>query len=73
VHKGQKRTEKAIEMYKKAIEVNPQYSYAYNNLGNIYKNSGEYEEAIKCYENAVEHRSNYTLCFANLGVCLLKF
>ena len=30
--------EKAIEFYKKAIEMNPRYSYAFNNLGNIYKN-----------------------------------
>ena len=39
-----------IEWYKKAIKANPRYSYAYNNLGNIYKNDGNYEEAIKFYK-----------------------
>jgi tetratricopeptide (TPR) repeat protein len=37
------KTEDAINWYKKAIEVNPRYSYAYNNLGNIYKNMHNYE------------------------------
>ncbi len=37
---------KTVEYYKKAIEVNPKYSYAHNNLGNIYKNDGEYDKAI---------------------------
>lgn len=27
----------AIIWYKKSTEVNPRYYYAYNNLGNIYK------------------------------------
>lgn len=34
-NKGQ--IDKATEWYKKAIEANPRYSFAYNNLGNIYK------------------------------------
>ena len=28
--------------YKKAIQANPRYSYAYNNLANIYKNDLKY-------------------------------
>jgi len=54
------------------IEINPRYSYAYNNLGNIYKNQRNYEEAIKCYKKAVEFLSTYTLALANMGVCYLK-
>lgn len=58
--------------YKKAIEVNPRYSYAYNNLGNIYKNRQEYNKAIDCYKNAVENLSTYTLALANMAICLLQ-
>lgn len=36
------KLEETIEWYKKAIEVNPRYSYAYNNLGNIYKSQFNY-------------------------------
>jgi tetratricopeptide (TPR) repeat protein len=72
VFKRENNLDKAIEWYKKAIEVNPRYSYALNNLGNIYKTRLQYEEAIKCYKQAVEHLSTYTLCLANMGVCYLK-
>lgn len=53
MYKGQSKIEKAIEYYKKAIEANPRYSYAYNNLGNIYKDRSQYIEAIDCYRRAV--------------------
>ena len=56
----------------RAIEVNPRYSYAYNNLANIYKNNKNYEEAIKYYKKAVQHNSTYTLAYVNMGVCALN-
>lgn len=58
--------------YKKALEVNPRYSYAYNNLGNIYKNKLENVKAVECYEKAIANLSTYTLAYANMAVCLLK-
>ena len=64
--------DEAIEWYKKAIAANPRYSYAYNNLGNIYKTQQRFEEAITCYKSAVEHLSTYSLALTNLGVCYLK-
>jgi tetratricopeptide (TPR) repeat protein len=51
------------------VEFNPKYSYAYNNLGNIYKAKEEYEKALFYYRQAVEHLSTYTLAFVNMGVC----
>jgi tetratricopeptide (TPR) repeat protein len=62
----------AIIWYKKATETNPRYSYAYNNLGNIYKNRTEYIKAVDCYENAVKNLSTYTLAYANMAICLLQ-
>ena len=49
--------------------MNPRYSYAYNNLANIYKNQSKFEEAVKYYKKAVEHCSTYTLALVNMGVC----
>jgi tetratricopeptide (TPR) repeat protein len=43
VFKRQKKIDDAINWYQKAIEVNPRYSYAYNNLANIYKDQMKYE------------------------------
>ena len=51
--------------------MNPRYSYAYNNLANIYKNQSKYEEAIECYKKAIEHLSTYTLALVNMAVCYL--
>ena len=44
-----KREDEAIDWYRKTIKVDPHYSDAYNNLGNIYKDRVELEEACKCY------------------------
>ena len=47
MYKAMDNIPKAIEFYEKAIEINPRYSYAYNNLGNIYKNTKrEFSKAI---------------------------
>ncbi len=40
--------------YNKAIEINPQYAYAYNNRGWVYYNLKEYDKAIKDYNKALE-------------------
>jgi tetratricopeptide (TPR) repeat protein len=55
-----------------AIEANQRYSYAYNNLANIYNDELKYEEAVDCYKNAIKHNSTFTLALANMGVCYLK-
>jgi tetratricopeptide (TPR) repeat protein len=54
------------------LKPTPDTVYAFNNLGNIYKDLAQYEDAIKCYKQAVEHLSTYTLALVNLGVCYLK-
>lgn len=50
---GQRYNE-AIRDYKKAIELDPKFSKAYNNLGNMYYALQEYEEAIKHFSKAIE-------------------
>ncbi len=43
--------ETAIELYKKAIDENPDLPNAYTLLGNLYSDLGEYNLAIEQYEN----------------------
>jgi len=38
---------------KAAIEVNPQYAEAYNNLGVLYRDEGEIKKAIACYDKCL--------------------
>ena len=44
--KNSKRTELAINLYKKAIEVCPNDPDAYTNLGNLYKDLGQLDQAL---------------------------
>ena len=41
-----KRFDAAVECYKNAIRSNPNYAAVYNNLGNVFKETGELELAI---------------------------
>jgi len=41
--------QKSIEAYTKAIELDPQGTYAYYNRGNTYRKIGKYQEAINDY------------------------
>ena len=50
--KGEKQ--KAIENFKKVIEINSQYTNAYNNLGLVYSSMGFYKEAVNSFIKTLE-------------------
>ena len=41
------KLEQAIENYEKAIELKPDYTEAYNNLGNVLRDTGKSDKAIE--------------------------
>ena len=45
---------KAIEYYRKAIELNPQFFQAYNNRGNAYRALKQDQKAINDYDKVIE-------------------
>ncbi|WP_445372624.1 tetratricopeptide repeat protein [Methylomonas sp. HW2-6] len=56
----------AIEAFKAALRLDPQFADAWNDLGEIYRDQGNMEEAVRCYRAALqanpEHgRANYNL------------
>lgn len=60
--------EEAIVAYHRAIELNPEYDIAQNNLGVIYLDGiGVPEEAILYFKKAIEINPNYTLAYFNAG------
>ena len=67
-HQNQNEYEKAIADYNKAIELNPNYVYAYGNRGISYKNLGKYELAIADYNKAIELNPKYGNAYNNRGV-----
>lgn len=60
--------EEAIVAYHRAIELNPEYDIAYNNLGVIYLDGiGISDEALSYFDKAIEINPNYTLAYFNAG------
>ena len=50
--------DKAMEYYKRAIEINPENPYALLNMGVIYEKLGETDQAIEMYERLISTNSN---------------
>lgn len=62
--------EEAIVAYNKAIDLNPEYDVAQNNLGVIYLDGlGDTQEALKYFNSAIALNPNYTLAYFNAGRC----
>ena len=60
-------TMQAIKDYSKAIEINPEFMYAYNNRGLAYESIGRISQAIADYKKALELNPNYETARNNLN------
>ncbi|KAL5004274.1 hypothetical protein ScPMuIL_017730 [Solemya velum] len=58
----------AIQEYRLAIQLNPEYDQAMNNLGNILKELQQLDEAESLLERAVEIRPEFAAAWMNLGI-----
>lgn len=67
--KDNEYTIKALTYYKKAIELNNEYLFAYVNLGTLYSRCGDNDNALKCFLKAKSlDKDNDTNIDYNLGV-----
>jgi tetratricopeptide (TPR) repeat protein/spermidine synthase len=64
------RINEAISHYKTAIKLNPNYTKAYNNLGNALLDKGRISEAIFHYKTAIKLKPDYADAHYNLGNAL---
>ena len=67
IHKQLKKYDSAINYFEKAIQLNPNFSEAYNNLGNTKKRVGKIDEAIFCFEKAIQLKENNIEAYLNLA------
>ncbi|MCG2720560.1 MAG: tetratricopeptide repeat protein [Thermodesulfovibrionales bacterium] len=63
-----KNQELAEKFIRKAIKIIPTNAYAHYNLGNVFRDKGQFLEASLCYQNVMElHRNNEKSC-GGLGI-----
>ena len=68
MHWGKGDTDEAIKEYNLAIENDPNYDIAYNNLGVIYLDDlGRVQQAIDLFKKSIECNPNYALAHFNLA------
>jgi len=66
--KDNKDYDKAIESYKKVIELNPKYADAYNNMGLAYGSKKDYDKAIESYKKAIELNPKDAEIYNSMGI-----
>jgi cytochrome c-type biogenesis protein CcmH/NrfG len=62
----------AIQQYLLAIQIDPNYAEAYNNLGNTLQECNRVGEAIEQYRKAIQANPNYPQACFNLGNALVS-
>jgi tetratricopeptide (TPR) repeat protein len=68
VYNTQGQWELAITNLSKAVELEPNYTYAYSNRAYSYLNMWELDKAIADYSKAIELDSSYALAYYNRGL-----
>ena len=64
---------KAIDFFKKALEINPTYVNAYINLASILYLQGKYSDAKNYYEKVIEINPNHLHANNNLGIIFYHY
>lgn len=64
-HNGQ--YEKALELFGKALDINPGFTEGYNNLGLTYTEMHEEEKATEAFKKAIELNPDLAATYNNLG------
>jgi tetratricopeptide (TPR) repeat protein len=61
--------DESIPLFEAAIEADPQYKEAYNDLAVVYMDQGNFAKAVELLKKALEVDSAYFLPHFNLGIC----
>jgi len=64
----EKEYDMAIKKFTKAIELDPKFAFAWDNLGICYRKTNQYEDAIKAYEKSLEINPKGKMPLINIAV-----
>jgi protein O-GlcNAc transferase len=67
--KGKGDLDAAIDSYKQALKIKPDFAEAYNNMGNALKDKGDLEAAIDSYQQALKINPVYAEAILQYGCC----
>ena len=62
----------AIECYKEAIKITPDYADTYYNIGKALQELGDIDAALEIYEKAINKNPNYADAYNNIGTIFYK-
>ncbi len=62
----------AVAAYRKAVELNPDFSWSHHSLGDVLLKLERWEDAVAAYKKAVELNPDFLWSYHNLGDALLK-
>jgi len=54
-------------LYRKAVKADPNYADAWNNLGDVYENLGEYSKALEAYRRACKLKPDHAIAYFGIG------
>ena len=60
----------ALACYQRALQLNPDFAEAHNNLGTALQDQGKIAEALACYRRALQLKPDYAEAHNNLGNAL---
>lgn len=63
-----KHKDEALQDFQQAVSLNPSNAVAYNWLGVLYREKGEYAKAEEAYQKSIAARSDYANPHLNLGL-----
>ena len=66
------RLDEAIALYHQAIELNPNFAWTYNNLGDAFVRQAKLDEAVVEYRQAIEINPNSAWFYYQLGEALAQ-
>lgn len=64
------RLNEAVEAYRAALALHPNFADAYNNLGNVFQDLLQPESALECYRQAIRSDPRNVNAYRNLGYVL---
>ena len=67
---GLGNTDETIINYQKVLQIKPEHTDAYNNLGMVFYELGKFSEAVKLYQKAVKIEPGFADAHYNLGNAL---